>query len=180
MNGMKMGANRSIGIPWCLNCVGYHPDELPTKHDLAMRLINPQKTLMSQATTFKNKSHVYRNRACAFCGRVYNPEGTWFDTDKDWDRTARLVNAELSAAGIIGVDESKTKLIVAECRRAVGQLMKSIPQFQAIVRSGKRIHPDDLHLFETLTFSGRLALIITGAQEGRNLRLAGHNTGKIQ
>ena len=170
---MNQQIKPSMGIPWCINCIGLHPDEVMTKEAMLMRLLNPQKAVMKQLSSYEAKRHIYRSRACTFCGRVYDHNGDWFDAEKSWERTARLVSAELMAAGIQGVDEPTIKLIVAECVRSSRELIKSIPQFQAIVRSGKGIHPDDLRLFETMPFAGRLNLIIDGIQEGRTLKLFG-------
>ena len=176
---MIVGSNKAgTGVPWCINCTGFHPNELMTKDELALRLIHPQKAIFKKAASIATNTHQYQNKACCLCGKVYDSTGEWLDTDAAWTRTALLVRAELDAAGITGVDDSVVRLIVAKCLRAVKILFeKAIPQFQQILRSGKKIHPDDLLLFETLSFSGRLALIITSMQDGRALKIAGKSGG---
>jgi len=150
-----------LGIPWCVNCVGWHPDKFPNLMDYARRIDKPQVDALLQYTKL-NKWEIrqhYKNRSCMLCGRSYDNEG---ELDKTWKMTARRVHEELQRAGLFGVDEKKVDLIVAKCRKS----------FEFLFKNRFTINPMK---WERFTFGGCLALIITHAQASR----ASKNSGGI-
>lgn len=161
----------SHGIPWCLNCVGFHPDHNPTYRDMAERMLAPQANILKSARMFQKKTHLYKDKVCCLCGRAYDHSG---NLDESWELTAKFVKLELDHAGVFGVSDSNIKKIVANCRRAVSELFNHIPTLQALIHMGKPLSVDDIEVFNRLTFSGRLNTIIEHAQEGRQVKLAGH------
>ena len=164
------GNDASHGIPWCMNCTGFHPDEYPTQVDMVQRMLRPQSVILRQAARFEKKIALYRKRVCCLCGRAYTSSGELDDT---WDLTARFVKMEFEHAGLYSVEDSDIKKVVASCREAVIQLFKHIPNLQyAICRKGQ-FSKDDYDMFERLTFAGRLNTIIELALEGRRIKLAG-------
>ena len=148
-----------LGIPWCMNCVGWHPDKIPGLVDYAMKVDRPQTDVMVQLKQFdkwETRKH-YKNKSCMICGRSYGEDG---ELDKTWDMTARRVKEELQRVGLYGVDDSKVNLIVARCRKSTEFLIKN--------RFGIPIDK-----WERFTFSGCLALIITHALEARKSKVGG-------
>lgn len=143
-----------LGIGWCLNCVGYHPEHMPDMRDFAKRLTNPQKDAWHQHATFLDKAAQYRNKSCALCGRSYDHDGK---LDETWSITAKRVKEELQRAGIFGTDDKKVELVVARCRKSV----------QFLFENRFKINPKE---WEKFTFAGTLALIITHAIESRSTR----------
>lgn len=142
-----------LGMPWCVNCVGIHPDKMPGLMDFAKKIETPQIDAWTQITRMKNweiRKH-YANKSCMLCGRTYDASG---ELDVSWKRTAERVAEELQRAGLFGVDDKKVELIVARCRKSVKFLFEN--RFQ--------INPKK---WERFTFCGCLALIITNAQEAR-------------
>lgn len=164
-----------FGIPWCMNCVGWHPDKIPNIVDYAMKIDRPQTEAMMQLKKFNDwetRKH-YKNKSCMICGRTYDEDG---ELDKTWEMTAKRVHEELQRVGIYGVDEAKVKLIVARCRKSTEFLIKN--------RFGIPIDK-----WERFTFSGCLALIITHAIEARksksglsvdNIRSVGVKPGELK
>lgn len=148
-----------LGIPWCLYCVGWHPDKIPDLVDYAMKVDKPQTDAMMQLKKFNNweTRKLYKNKSCMICGRTYGDDG---ELDKTWKMTAKRVKEELDYAGVFGVADEKINLIVARCRKSSTYLMKN--------RFGIPIDK-----WERFTFSGCLALIITHAQEARRSKVGG-------
>ena len=146
------------GIEKCMLCVGMHPGEIITKITQANRMFNPQEyvkdKLMSLAETKDGRERrvkLYKNKMCVLCGQAYNNTG---HPDETWDLTARQIKIEFDSAGIPGVSDKNVELVVADCRKSWVRLWAH------------------RHLFtpqqqERLTFAGRLAVIITSAQETR-------------
>ena len=159
----------SGGIPWCMNCVGWHPDESLTIEKAIVKASNPQQDALFQHSKFQNKKALYANKSCMICGRTYKADG---ECDTTWDMTARRVKQELDSAGVFGVPDEKIKLIVADCRKSVNNLMAIRPKFVAMIRLGT---PKDkqmaLDAIDRMTFAGRLAMVITAAQEGRRQKM---------
>lgn len=156
------------GIPWCLYCTGYHPDEKPTFKDLLERMVSPQRVLLRQTIRFEKKKSFYRDKCCSLCGQAYDSNGL---PDLTWNLTARYVKLELDYAGVSGVGDDKVKLIVAQCRKAVGELFKHSHILQGIVFHKKNVAKEEIDFFDRLTFSGQLNLIISAALDGRQMKL---------
>lgn len=146
-------SEEKLGIAWCLQCCGYHPDKIPGLKEFAMKVTSPQTDAFMQIAKMKDwevRKH-YQNKSCMLCGRTYDESG---ELDKTWKRTAKRVHEELQRAGIFGADDKKVELIVARCRKSVEFLFKH--RFN--------INPTK---WERFSFAGCLALIITHAQEAR-------------
>jgi len=152
---LSLGPDKKEGIPWCLNCVGQHPDYMPDFNDFYKRTVNPQKDAWTKVIQYREKAHLYRNKSCAICGRTYNKHG---ELDQTWKMTAKRVKQELEFAGIYGVDDRKVELVVARCRKSVEFLFAN--RFQLNPRH-----------WDKFTFAGTLATIITHAQTARNSKL---------
>lgn len=158
--------NPKSGIAFCMNCVGWHPDEMPTILDAYKKMRNPQKDVWSQHQKFEKKRlSVYKNKSCALCGRSYDENG---ELDTSWKITAQRVKQELIDAGLFGVDDEKVDLIVARCRKSVEFLFMNRMHLLAV---SKQEHangnPDAFDKMLRFTFSGALAFIITHAQAAR-------------
>ncbi len=153
-----------LGLSFCVNCVGMHPDRLPDIRDYARKMTNPKKDVMIQIAQLKRPEIIglYYNKSCQLCGRTYKPDGS---LDTTWELTAKRVKQELDRAGVFGVDDQKVKLIVARCRKSVNFLFQN--RFS--------INPAQ---WEKFTFAGTLALIITHAQEARRTKLSGGVTAE--
>lgn len=147
------------GIEKCMLCVGLHPGEIITKAIQGKRMFNPQEyvkdTLMSLAETKDGKWRrlkLYKNKMCVLCGQAYNETG---HPDETWFLTAKQVKIEFEAVGFFSVDDKKIELVVADCRKSWIRLWAHRHQFI----------PEQQ---ERMTFAGRLAVIITAAQEARD------------
>lgn len=156
-----------FGIPWCISCVGLHPDRIPNLVDYALKIDKPQVDVMLQLKKFNSpeiRKH-YKNKSCMICGRTYDENG---ELDKTWQITAKRVKEELERVGLYGVDDAKVKLIVVRCRKSSTFLIEN--------RFGIPIDK-----WERFTFSGCLALIITHAIEARkSKRSTGLSVDDIQ
>jgi len=153
-----------LGIPWCVNCVGWHPDKFPGLVDYARRIDRPQVDAFlqyKQLDKWEIRKH-YKNKSCMLCGRTYDDNG---ELDKTWKITAKRVHEEFQRAGIFGVDEKKVELVVARCRKSTEFLFKNRFSINPIK-------------WERFTFSGCLALIITHAQAARASKLSGGVTAE--
>lgn len=160
------GHEEKLGIPFCMNCVGWHPDQLPDLHDAIRRAHNSQKDALAQHVAFdKKRLHVYKNKSCALCGRSYKADGNLDDT---WEITAKRVKGEFDNAGVFGLGDEKVKLVVAKCRKAVEILFKNRPQLLAHAKK-----TGDWMPMQRLTFSGQLTFIITVAQMERAKKVSG-------
>lgn len=161
------------GIPWCLYCTGFHPDEKPTFKDLLERMVAPQKVIVRQAVRFEKKKNFYKDKCCSLCGQAYDKVGM---PDLTWNLTAHYVKLELDHAGVTGVGDDKIKLIVAQCRKSVKELFKHSHLIRSIVFVKKKITKDEMEFFDRLTFSGQLNTIINAALDGRRMKLVNHQT----
>jgi len=154
MDGITLLGGDKGGIPWCINCVGFHPSDAPSLADFWVRLHNPQRAAMQKMVQHRKVMDDYRNKSCMLCGRTYDSAGVVDDTYK---MTAHRVKQELDHAGLFGVDEKQVEAIVAKCRKSFKFLLEnrnSIPREK----------------WEYLTFSGCLSYIITVAQETRRTK----------
>lgn len=167
-----MASEVKFGLPWCMNCVGFHPDELPTRTDMIERMLKPQATIIRQAARFEQKIALYRGKVCCLCGRAYRENG---ELDQTWELTARFVKLELEHAGIYGVGDGDVQRIVANCRKAVSELFKFVPQLQFAIRIKRQVSRNDLEIFDRLTFAGRLSTIVELARHGRQIKLSGQH-----
>ena len=156
------------GIPWCLYCTGFHPDEKPNFKDLLERMVSPQRVIVRQAIRFEKKKHLYKDKCCSLCGQAYDKTGV---PDLTWNLTAHYVKLELDYAGVFGVGDDKVKLIVAQCRKSVRELFKHSHLIRGMVFVKKKITKDEMEFFDRLTFSGQLNLIISAALDGRKMKL---------
>ena len=148
------------GLLHCVNCVGLHPDEPFTKRELYNKIMHREKDLASKLMRYKKiKTILYANKSCAMCGRSYDQNG---DFDESWKITAKRVKQELDNAGLFGVPDEKVNEVVASCRKA----------FIFLMNNKKGMTPEQMERF---TFNGRLALIITHAQEARKSKLGNAN-----
>lgn len=162
--GIQLDNNESGGIPFCMNCVGWHPDQLPDIHAAMKKMQNGNKDALAQHMAFdKKRLTVYKNKSCALCGRSYKADG---NLDESWEITAKRVKEELDHAGVFGVADNKVKLVVAKCRKAVEVLFANRPALLANAHK-----TGDWMPMQKLTFSGQLAFIITVAQEERRKKL---------
>lgn len=165
---MKTGIEKSesLGIPWCVNCVGWHPDQVPTLNDAIKRAHNAERDAFNQFIGHEKKRlTVYANKSCALCGRTYKADG---NLDESWELTAKRVHQEMQNAGLFGVDDAKVKLVVAKCRKAVETLFMNRPQLLLHAQT-----TGDWMPMQKLTFSGQLAFIITVAQIERKKKMNG-------
>lgn len=157
------------GIGWCVNCVGFHPDEELTIQKAMMKATNIQKDAWIQHNAMKTKKDIYAHKSCMLCGRTYNSEGV---SDETFELTAKRVKQEFDNAGVFGVPDEKVKLVVADCRKSVQKLLAIRPRLVAMIHHGdaqsRQLAFDTI---DRMTFSGRLAMIITAAQEGRRQKL---------
>ena len=159
-NYSQIAANEEkLGISWCLNCVGFHPDEFPTFKDFHNKMLNPQKDAWTRSASMKYKLGVYRNKSCAMCGRSYDNNGA---LDETWVLTAKRVREELIRSGIFNVDDKQVEMVVAQCRKS----------FTYLLENRFKINPKH---WERMNFSGALTVIITSAQKARKTRLAAVN-----
>lgn len=140
-----------LGIPYCVNCVGFHPHEAPKMVDFFERLHNPQRSVMRKHIETPKVMGEYKDKSCMMCGRTYDSSG---ELDESWEMTAKRVKEELTNAGIFGTTDNKVKEIVAKCRKS----------FTTLLRNRFAI---PIERWQYLTFSGQLAFIITVAQEAR-------------
>ena len=156
-----------LGITCCVNCIGMHPDEPITAVTVMSRIKDPAKVVHKQLMSFekKRKEGLYNNKSCMLCGRTYDAQG---NLDESWDLTAKRVKAEFDSAGVYGVDDAMVKEVVASC----------VKSWKMLWKNRATILPADM---EKMTFAGRLALIITHAQEAREkkIKLGGNKKGLI-
>ena len=138
----------------CINCIGVHPDETITMMTVISRMKNPIETVHRQFAKYTKKKDLYKNKSCMLCGRTYNGNG---ELDETWELTAKRVKIEFDAAGVPGVDDAYIKQVVASC----------IKSWKILWKNRATIKPEDA---EKMTFCGRLALIITHAQDSRMKR----------
>lgn len=165
------------GVGWCIGCVGMHPDEEITLEKAMMKATNMQKDAWIQHTSMKTKKDIYAGKSCMLCGRTYNSEGV---SDETFELTAQRVKSELDYAGVYGVPDDKVKLIVADCRQSVQKLFEIRPQLVGMIHHGDaKAKQFAFDAIDRMTFSGRLALIITAAQEGRRQKLGIKGGGVI-
>jgi len=157
-------------VSWCMNCVGWHPDQLPTIIDAFKKMTNAHKDAWKQQQTFEGKRlNVYANKSCALCGRTYNSDGT---LDETWKETAYRVKQEFDHAGIFGVSDKDIELIVAKCRKAVRFLFKNRIYLISMATEKFNAGNEDAFLgVQKWTFSGHLALILTHAIEARKSKM---------
>ena len=147
---------RIQGIEKCMLCIGLHPGEIITKTIQAKRMLNSQEyikdRLMDLAETESGRAKrvkLYKNKMCNLCGQAYNNTGY---PDETWDLTARQIKLEFDSIGIFGVSDQHIKLVVADCRKSW-------------IRLWSHRHLYTPAQQERMTFVGRLAVIITSAQE---------------
>lgn len=132
-----------------------NPDEPVTMLEAMNRIYNPQKVVAAKLLSFEKKRLLlYPNKTCMLCGTTYDEAG---NPDETWERTARRVKYEFENAGVHGVSDSDIKRVVATCRQS----------WKLLWKNRATIKPSDA---EKMTFAGRLALIITHAQEAREKR----------
>ena len=162
----------SCGIPWCMNCVGFHPNQFPTKIEMIRRMFSPHVSIFQQFKSYEENKAFYKNKLCSLCGRAYKLDG---ELDQTWQLTAKFVKLEFEHAGVQGVSDENIVRVVANCRRAVQELFKNIPKLQSLLNK-KNIMLDQLEIFDRLTFSGRLSTIIEHAMQGRRVKLTGEDT----
>lgn len=168
-----------LGIPFCINCVGWHPDQLPTIIDAWRRMKDPQKDAFGQHKLFEEKRlSLYRNKSCALCGRSYDDNG---ELDTTWKITAKRVKQEFDNAGVFGVADKQIEIVVARCRKAVEFLIKHRMYLFAVCRKLElQGDPDAYEKMTRYTFAGTLAFIITHAQEARKSKVTGSNPANIK
>jgi len=142
-------------IPYCIACVGMHPDQKVTRTEIRFRLESMGQLLMLKHRQMRDRAHLYKDKSCICCGRTYDQNGK---CDETWALTARRVKEEFDHAGIFGVDDSDINLVVAKCRKAWETLVKY-----------KEMVP--LEKWEMMTFQGQLALTIAAAQDARKSKL---------
>lgn len=156
MSEIIIGKQETKGISWCLSCVGYHPDELPTMEDLIRRSKDPAREIWRKQQQFEKKKFLYMGKVCILCGRSYDRNG---HSDETFAETAKLVQAEFDAAGIIGLDQKTIEAVVAQCRKA----------FMTLIRHREHINP---YIWKTLTFSGQLEIILNEACDAKDKKQA--------
>ena len=149
-------AQKDYGIIGCINCTGMHPDETINIMEIMNRIHKPQKVVAHKlmALEKKRKLGLYNDKSCALCGRTYDKNG---HLDESWELTAERVKISFDEAGVPGVTDHDIKKVVASC----------IKSWKILFKNRATITPRDA---ETMTFIGRLALIITHAQEAREKR----------
>jgi len=151
------------GILHCVNCVGLHPNESVTKKEIYNKLVNHQRDLAIKLMQYQKIKHKqYANKSCILCGRSYDKKG---DLDESWKQTAKKVKDEFDNSGVFGVPDNKINEVVASCRKAFIYLLNNKQYMTA-------------EQMERFTFSGRLALIITHAQEARKSKIG--NVGSFK
>lgn len=155
--------HQKLGIPWCLYCVGYHPDDIPTSQDLVKRSLNPQKEVWRKQQQFNQKKFLYMNRVCILCGRAYDENAK---LDETYKLTAKIVKMEFDDAGIHGLDDRTIEAVVAQCRKA----------FLTLVQYRKELNPQ---VWKTMTFSGQLDIIINKALETKDKKKTTKDLVKI-
>ena len=155
--------HQKMGIPWCLHCVGYHPDDIPTHKDLIMRSMNPQREIWRKQQQFAQKKFLYMNRVCILCGRAYDYNGK---LDETYKLTAKIIKMEFEDAGLHGVDDKWIDATIAQCRKA----------FLTLIRYRKDIDP---HLWKSLTFAGQLDIIINQALDTKDKKKSIKGSVKI-
>lgn len=158
----------NMGVPFCMNCVGWHPDQLPTMVDAVKKFQNPQKDVWAQQQAFDQKRlTLYANKSCSLCGRTYKENG---ELDTSWEMTAKRVHDEFAAVGI-QLDDPKVKHIVAKCRKAVQFLFENRLKLMNIaIEENKAGNPNAMMNIQKWTFSGHLAFIMTHAIEAKKLK----------
>ena len=157
--------NKEEAILCCVNCIGVHPDEPITMATAMSRIKAPQQVVHAQLMKYEKKKNLYKNKSCMLCGRTYDKDG---NLDETWTLTAKRVKQEFDHAGIDGVDDAMVEQVVASC----------IKSWKLLWKNRGTIKPADA---EKMTFAGRLALIITHAQDAREKRntLGGGKKGVI-
>lgn len=98
-------------IPWCDQCLGLHPDELPTKEDFVLRKENPNAHIVRTVKNRIEKIDQYKNSVCCMCGRSCNAAGLF---DPNWTLTKRMVYLELQEAGIGGLQDMQIQILVGK------------------------------------------------------------------
>lgn len=156
MSEIIITEKNTTSIRWCINCTGYHPNELPTMTDLIQRSTNPQKEIWRKHLQFEKKKFLYMNRVCVLCGRSYDRNGR---SDETFKATAKIVADEFAAAGISGLDDKTIEAVVAQCRKA----------FMTLIANRKHINP---YMWKTLTFSGQLEIILNEACDAKDKKKA--------
>lgn len=145
------------GIPWCINCVGFHPSDAPSLVDFHERLHNPNRAVMRKHAQHAKLIGEYKDKSCMLCGRSYDANGV---LDETFKITAKRVREEFINAGLFGIDDKKIEQVVAQCRKS----------FTVLLANRFRIPRER---WQYLTFSGQLAYIITVAQETRKTKIEG-------
>lgn len=151
-------------LPWCMNCVGFHPDHMPTVEEAAMKAHNPQRDAHRQHIKFdKLRLSVYRNKSCSLCGRTYNEDG---NLDETWSMTARRVKLCLADQGYF-VDDQQVEHVVAKCRQSVEFLFKNRI---ALAQEANRRNLNIGEVWKRFTFEGCLERILDAADDARGTR----------
>ena len=145
-----------LGIPWCVSCVGWHPDKIPGMKEFSRRLTSAAHDILIASAEFKKWEirKLYKNKSCMLCGTTYKDDG---NPDHTFKITAKRVKLELEAAGVFGVGDDKIEQIVALGRQSCKRL----------IRDRFKIHPSR---WQYMSFSGIVATVITQAQEGRRAK----------
>lgn len=141
--------DEKFGIPHCVFCIGFHPDDRPTSQDLMERVMNPQKVVIKKYSQLKSRMHLYKNKSCELCGTSFFADG---GIDESFKITAGRVYQEFVRAGIFGLSDKTTELVVAFGRM----------KFQFLLANKNYI---DRKYWPIFTFSGVIAKWITYGQE---------------
>lgn len=154
-----LGHEKQLGIQYCINCIGLHPDQSVTRKIILQRLTNPQSHVFTQWQAYAHKLDLYRDKSCMTCGRTYDERGIC-DEKKTWTLTAKRVKQEFERAGIFGITDKEVEQVVAVARRAYLKMYQK--------RRELALNPAEM---ESYTFAHIIAAAITGAQEGRKVRM---------
>lgn len=140
--------DEKFGIPHCINCILFHPDDKPSIQDLKERLLIPQQVIFKKFAQLKNKLHLYANKSCMVCGRTYFSNGEF---DETWVLTAKRVKEEFDRMGIFGLSEQSVNHVVA-----IGKM-----RVEYLIANRIKINPEFWGIY---TFSGTVAKWITYGQ----------------
>lgn len=163
---------QKMGIPWCINCLGLHPEDEFTVADLTQRLYSPQKRALRKMIEHTKLFNSYVDKSCMMCGRTYDEKGHWEDNDKYWGLTARRVKEEFNSAGVFGIDDKKIEAVVAECRKSCTTLFRNRHLVAHGIRQYKATgDASALQRYDRMTFAGCLAHLITIAQSVRKKKM---------
>ena len=163
-NVVQISEEKKYGVPWCVNCVGLHPNQTINRAEIAGRLLSPQKLIWARTTNVPALQPLYSDMSCMLCGRTYDHAG---NLDETWKLTAKRVREEFQRAGVFGIEDRKIELVVAQCRKTFLFLYKNRMKLS-------------LPHWERMTFAGCLANIITHAQEARKRKVNPDFKGPIK